>query len=82
MTSPRELYRRIAEAAATLEQRGNHAEAAKQWYQAGLLAPGPRSRFWCEVRYTLCLRCMRLEAYSLECEGTEYRQARRGRTER
>lgn len=56
MTSLRVQYRQLAAAAAALERAGIYPEAAEQWRQAGQLAPGVQSRFWCEVRQARCLR--------------------------
>lgn len=64
MTSSRVLYRQLSAAAAALERAGIYPDAAEQWRQAGALAPGERSRFWCEVREARCLRATPREIQS------------------
>ncbi|EHN8908231.1 ANR family transcriptional regulator [Enterobacter ludwigii] len=64
MTSTRALYRQLTAAAAALERAGIYPEAAEQWRQAWQLAPGAKSRFWCEVRQARCLREIPREVHS------------------
>ncbi|WP_261437729.1 ANR family transcriptional regulator [Serratia proteamaculans] len=64
MTSTRALYRQLSATAASLERAGIYPEAAEQWRQAGQVAPGAKSRFWCEVRQARCLREIPREVHS------------------
>lgn len=73
MTSLRVLHRKLTVFAAMLERAGQYLEAAAQWHQAELHAPGEQSQLWCEARRARCLRMAPQEAQS-------YGQASRQRT--
>ncbi|HEJ7994552.1 TPA: ANR family transcriptional regulator [Serratia liquefaciens] len=74
MISTRALYRQLTAAAAALERAGIYPEAAEQWRQAWQLAPGAKSRFWCEVRQARCLRETPQESQS--CGQTRRKRVR------
>lgn len=69
MTSLRVQYRQLTTNAAILERAGHYPEAAEQWRQAELLAPGAKSRFWCEARQAQCLRRIPQAPQSYEQAG-------------
>lgn len=73
MTSRRVLHRQLTTFAALLERVGQYLEAAEQWRQAELHAPGEQSQLWCEARRARCLRMAPHAAHS-------YEQASRQRT--
>ncbi|MBS3894859.1 MULTISPECIES: ANR family transcriptional regulator [Serratia] len=74
LTSLRVQHRQLTTFAAMLERAGQYVEAAAQWQQAELHAPGEQSRLWCEARQARCLRMAPQAAHS-------YGQASRQRTQ-
>jgi len=54
MPKQKSKFRKAAEQAALLENRGHLAEAGEWWNKARLLATNGENELWCEIRSERC----------------------------
>ncbi|MDG6790446.1 ANR family transcriptional regulator [Glaesserella parasuis] len=47
-------FKHFSELAATLEKKGEYAQASDAWSMAAKVASNPKNQKWCESRYEFC----------------------------